>query len=111
MELLADCCSSASKADLDLLEDLCFALWDAARWEPGSRCAQLEFELLRLAAQAADRPGHLLLIQSMQRAWLGIADRVLPLLGGEALRQWACRAMDALGARTRRRSGRSCRRC
>jgi hypothetical protein len=35
----------------------------------------------------------------MQRALLGIADRVLPLMGGEALRQWACCAMDALRER------------
>jgi len=99
LELLADCCASASEAALDELGRVCFALWDAARWEPGARCAQLEFELLRMAARAADRPGHLLLIQSMQRALLGIAQRVLPLLGGESLRQWACCAMDALHGR------------
>ncbi len=99
VELLVDCCASASEAALEELASGCFALWDAARWEPGARCAQLEFELLRLAARAADRPGHLLLIQSMQRAMLGLAQRVLPLMGGEALRQWACCAMDALHER------------
>ncbi len=99
VELLADCCASASEAELDSLSHGCFALWDAARWEPGARCAQLEFELLRLAARTVDRPGHLLLIQSMQRAMLGLAERVLPLMGGEALRQWACCAMDALHER------------
>ncbi len=99
VELLADCCASASEAALEELGNGCFALWDAARWEPGARCAQREFELLRLAARVADRPGHLLLIQSMQRAFLGIAARVLPLMDGEALRQWACCAMDALRER------------
>jgi DNA-binding FadR family transcriptional regulator len=99
VELLTDCCASASEQALDQLGSDCFALWDAARWEPGARCAQLEFELLRLAARVVDRPGHLLLIQSMQRALLGMADRVLPHMGGEAMRQWACCAMDALRER------------
>jgi DNA-binding GntR family transcriptional regulator len=99
VELLADCATHASEADLKRLGDACFALWDAARWEPGERCAQLEFELLKLAARVADRPGHLLLLQSMRRAMQGIAARVLPLVDGEALRQWACCALDELGAR------------
>ncbi len=97
VELLADCATHASQAALQRLGDGCFALWDAARWEPGERCAQLEFELLKLAAQVANRPGHLLLLQSMQRAMKGIADRVLPLVDREALGQWALCAMNALG--------------
>jgi DNA-binding FadR family transcriptional regulator len=99
VELLADCATHASQAALQRLGDGCFALWDAARWEPGERCAQLEFELLKLAAQVANRPGHLLLLQSMQRAMKGIAARVLPLVDREALGQWALCAMDALGQR------------
>jgi hypothetical protein len=99
VELLADCATHASEADLKLLGDACFAVWDAAHWEPGERCAQLEFELLKLAARVTDRPGHLLLIQSLQRAMRGMAARVLPLVGGEALRQWALCAMNALWER------------
>ncbi|WP_375758927.1 FadR/GntR family transcriptional regulator [Corallococcus exercitus] len=99
VELLADCCASASERDVSLLEDACYRLSDAAHWNPGARCAQLEFELLRLAAQAASRPGHLLLIQSLQRALRGNAARLLSFMGGESLRQWALCAMHALSER------------
>ncbi|MBN8229975.1 GntR family transcriptional regulator [Corallococcus macrosporus] len=99
VELLADCCANASESEVGRLESVCYALWDAARWHPGERCAQLEFELLRLAAQVAARPGHLLLIQSLQRAFRGIAARLLPFMGGEALGQWARCAMHALSER------------
>ncbi|RKG74592.1 FadR family transcriptional regulator [Corallococcus exercitus] len=102
VELLVDCCASASDADLRLLEDTCFNLWDAARWHPGERCAQLEFELLRLAAQAVARPGHVLLIQSLQRAMRGNAARLLSFMGGESLREWAMCAMHALSDRDAR---------
>ncbi|WP_216618705.1 FadR/GntR family transcriptional regulator [Corallococcus carmarthensis] len=103
VELLADCCARASAADLRPLEDACFRLWDAARWHPGVRCAQLEFELLRLAARIAERPGHLLLIQSLQWALRGNASRLLSLMGGESLRQWTTCAMGALDTRDVRR--------
>ncbi|RYZ34140.1 MAG: FadR family transcriptional regulator, partial [Myxococcaceae bacterium] len=96
VELLAECCERASSADRALLAAACFTLWDAARWDSGERCAQLEFDLLGLAARVADRPGHLLLIQSLRRSLRGNAARLLPLMGGEALRQWACCAMQAL---------------
>ncbi|NOK32825.1 GntR family transcriptional regulator [Corallococcus exercitus] len=99
VELLADCCASASEAQMSQLEAICFTLWDAARWAPGARCAQLEFELLRLAAHAAARPGHLLLIQSLQRAMRGNAAQLQFLMGGESLRQWAVCAERALGER------------
>ncbi|WP_338078858.1 GntR family transcriptional regulator [Corallococcus exercitus] len=99
VELLVDCCASASEAQVSQLESICFSLWDAAHWEPGARCAQLEFELLRLAAHAAARPGHLLLIQSLQRAMRGNVARLWFLMGGESLRQWAVCAMHALGDR------------
>ncbi|MFP2898305.1 GntR family transcriptional regulator [Corallococcus sp. 4LFB] len=99
VELLTDCCANASASQLSQLESVCYALSDAAHWHPGERCAQLEFELLRQAAQAAARPGHLLLIQSLQRAFRGIGDRLLPFMGGEALRQWARCAMHALSER------------
>ncbi|MBN8231586.1 GntR family transcriptional regulator [Corallococcus macrosporus] len=99
VELLADCCANASESEVSRLESVCYALWDAARWHPGERCAQLEFELLRLAAQVAARPGHLLLIQSLQRAFRGIGARLLPFMGGEALAQWARGAMHALDER------------
>ncbi|RKG68467.1 GntR family transcriptional regulator [Corallococcus exercitus] len=99
VDLLADCCANASAVSLELLEGTCFQLWDAARWHPGERCAQLEFELMRQAAQAAARPGHLLLIQSLQRAFRGISARLLPFMGGEPLREWAICASHALGER------------
>ncbi|NOK12167.1 GntR family transcriptional regulator [Corallococcus exercitus] len=99
VELLVDCCVKASGSQVEQLESVCYALRDAARWHPGERCAQLEFELLRLAAQAAARPGHLLLIQSLQRAFRGIEARLLPFMGGESLHQWAMHAMHALSER------------
>ncbi|MFP2895722.1 FadR/GntR family transcriptional regulator [Corallococcus sp. 4LFB] len=99
VELLADCCAKASLIELRLLTDICFQLWDAARWHPGERCAQLEFELLRQAAQVAGRPGHLLLIQSLQRAFRGNAARLLTFMGGESLREWAICANHALDER------------
>ncbi|NOK13049.1 FadR family transcriptional regulator [Corallococcus exercitus] len=102
VELLADCCARASQSALEQLESACFRLWDAARWHPGARCAEVEFELLRLAAQVAERPGHLLLIQSLQRALRGNASRLLSFMGGESLRQWAVCAMGALGERDAR---------
>ncbi|WP_375761655.1 FadR/GntR family transcriptional regulator [Corallococcus exercitus] len=102
VDLLVDCCAKASEAVLDQLAGACFRLSDVAKWEPGARCAQLEFELLRLAAQAADRPGHLLLIQSLQRALRGNAARLLSFMGGESVRQWAWCAMHALGERDAR---------
>nr|WP_128796887.1 GntR family transcriptional regulator [Corallococcus coralloides] len=99
VELLVDCCARASELDLDRLRSTCFQLWNAARWEPGATCAQVEFELLRMAARVADRPGYVLLVQSLQRAFLGGAAELLPLLGGEALRKWACCVMEALSER------------
>jgi len=97
VEVLAACCEHASDRDLDRLQEVCFALVEAARWEPGSRQAALEFELLRLAARAADLPGQALLLQSLQRAFQGMAGRLVPLLDAESTRQWALRAFHALG--------------
>ncbi|WP_167510794.1 FadR/GntR family transcriptional regulator [Corallococcus sp. AB049A] len=102
VELLSDCCARASKRDLDQLGSICFGLWDAARWESGAYCARVEFELLRLAARVADRPGHVLLVQSLQRAFMVGAAQLLPLLGGEPLRQWVNCAKDALHDRDTR---------
>ncbi|RKI00200.1 FadR/GntR family transcriptional regulator [Corallococcus sp. AB038B] len=99
LELLADCCARASDLDLDRLGSTCFQLQDAARWESGETCALAEFELLRHAARVAARPGHVLLVQSLQRAFMGGAAQLLPLMGGEALREWAFRAMAILHER------------
>ncbi|WP_233605041.1 FadR/GntR family transcriptional regulator [Corallococcus sp. AB030] len=99
VELLADCCARASDLDLDRLGSTCYQLQDAARWESGETCAQVEFELLRHAARVAARPGHVLLVQSLQRAFLGGAAQLLPLMGGEALRECAFRAMAILNER------------
>ncbi|WP_370452564.1 FadR/GntR family transcriptional regulator [Corallococcus sp. CA054B] len=99
VDLLADCCEGGSDLDLDRLRSTCFQLQDAARWESGATCAQVEFELLRQAARVAARPGHVLLVQSLQRAFLGGAAQLLPLLGGEALREWAFHVMEILRVR------------
>ncbi|WP_434301593.1 FadR/GntR family transcriptional regulator [Corallococcus exiguus] len=99
VELLADCCARASDLDLDRLGSTCYQLQDAARWESGETCAQAEFELLRHAARVAARPGHVLLVQSLQRAFLGGAAQLLPLMGGDALREWAFRVMEILHER------------
>ncbi|RKH84755.1 GntR family transcriptional regulator [Corallococcus sp. AB045] len=99
VELLADCCARASDLDLDRLGSTCFQLQDAARWESGATCAQVEFELLRQAARVAARPGHVLLVQSLQRAFLGGAAQLLPLMGGEALREWVLRVTAILHER------------
>ncbi|GMU01170.1 hypothetical protein KH5H1_52900 [Corallococcus caeni] len=99
VDLLVDCCAKASVMDLGLLTSTCYQLSDAARWYPGERCAQLEFELLRLAARVAGHPGHLLLIQSLQRAFRGNVARLLPFMGGESLREWAICADHALDER------------
>ncbi|NNC02554.1 GntR family transcriptional regulator [Corallococcus exiguus] len=99
VELLADCCARASDLDLDRLGSTCYRLQDAARWESGETCARAEFELLRQAARVAARPGHVLLVQSLQRAFLGGAAQLLPLMGGEALREWAFRVMEILNER------------
>jgi len=100
VELLAACCEHASKRDLDQLVDACFALREAARWEPeGRRWAELEFGLLRLAAGVAERPGHFLLIQSLERSFRGMAGRVAPHLDSKATYQWAECAFHALHER------------
>src|SRR6185503_7846140 len=54
---------------------------------------------LRLAACAVDRPGHLLLIQSLERAFWAMAERVLPHLNSQAVQEWALCALYALGER------------
>jgi DNA-binding FadR family transcriptional regulator len=99
VDLLAGCAMHATEAALKLLGDACFALWDVACLELNERCVQMEFELLKLAARATERTGHLLLLQSLQRAFEGIAARVLPLMDCAALGQWAVCAMHALGER------------
>lgn len=97
IELLAACCESTSQQDLAELEEHCFALREAARWqEPPSAWARREFELLRRAALVAARPGHFLLIQSLERAFWAMAERVLPHLDCEAVQQWALCAHHAL---------------
>jgi DNA-binding FadR family transcriptional regulator len=98
VELLAACCEHASQVELDRLQEACFALRDAVRWEEDRRqWAAWEFELLRRAARAADRPGHLLLIHSLERSFCGMAGRVLPHLESAAVRRWAECALSALG--------------
>jgi len=100
VELLATCCEQASETELERLEDACFALRDAARWEEDSRrWAELEFELLRLAAHVAARPGHLLLIHSLERSFWGMAGRLLPSLNREAFLHWSVCALAALSER------------
>jgi DNA-binding FadR family transcriptional regulator len=97
VELLAACCEHASKEDLYELSGACFALREEAHWKEDRRgWVHKEFELLRMAARAADRPGHALLIQSLEKAFRGLADRVLPHLDAAAIEQWALVAFNAL---------------
>jgi DNA-binding FadR family transcriptional regulator len=97
VELLVACCERASPADLDQLSQACYALMDAARWDAGDgKWVQQEFSLLRLAACAVDRVGHVLLIQSLERTFQGMAQWMLPHLDTQAVQQWAWRAMQAL---------------
>ncbi|WP_224247975.1 FadR/GntR family transcriptional regulator [Hyalangium gracile] len=100
VELLAACCEHASQQDVELLLNASFALRDEARWqEKRIRWVEREFDLLRLAAQAADRPGHLLLLMSLEKAFRGLADALLPALQPEALQQWAQFVFNALADR------------
>src|SRR5690606_42002433 len=59
----------------------------------------MEFELLRQAAMAAKRLGHLLLIQTLEWACRGVAGRVEPYLDSAALYRWTQCAMEALGTK------------
>jgi GntR family transcriptional regulator, transcriptional repressor for pyruvate dehydrogenase complex len=99
VELLAACCERASEAELRQLEQACYALEEAARWEKQHHWPQREFELLRLAARVANRPGHVLLIQSLERSFWGMATRVLPHLESRDIHQWAKCALNALEER------------
>jgi GntR family transcriptional regulator, transcriptional repressor for pyruvate dehydrogenase complex len=100
VELLAACCEHASAEDLDELGGACFALREEAHWREDRRAwVRQEFTLLRLAARAADRPGHALLIQSLEKAFRGLADRILPHLDAGATEQWALFAFGALHER------------
>ncbi len=97
VELLSACCEQASEAELDTLQQACFSLEDASGWEQQrSRWVPLEFDLLRHAAAAAQRPGHLLLIQSLERAFRAMARRVVPCLDSQAMASWARCAREAL---------------
>ncbi|WP_224242078.1 FadR/GntR family transcriptional regulator [Hyalangium gracile] len=98
--LLAACCEHASQQDVEQLLNASFALRDEARWqEKRSRWVEREFDLLRLAAQAADRPGHLLLLMSLEKAFRGLADALLPALQPEALQHWAQCVFNSLADR------------
>ncbi|HVG62603.1 MAG TPA: GntR family transcriptional regulator [Hyalangium sp.] len=97
VELLAACCEKASEEELERVRNACFLLGDAVCWElQRPRWLALEFELLRRAAVAAQRPGHLLLIQTLEQACRGMAGRVEPYLDSPALYQWTQCAMDVL---------------
>jgi DNA-binding FadR family transcriptional regulator len=100
VELLVACCEKASEADLEQLWQALYALGDEAHWDEGERrWVRQEFALLRLAACAADRLGHALLVQSLERAFQGMAHWVLPHLDSKAVRPWALCAMNALDER------------
>jgi GntR family transcriptional repressor for pyruvate dehydrogenase complex len=96
VELLAACCAQASEEELRKLGDACFALWSTAPWEEQRLWAKREFELMRLAAFAANLPSHFLLVQSLERSFWGMAGRLLPRLDCEAIRQWSLCAFHAL---------------
>jgi GntR family transcriptional repressor for pyruvate dehydrogenase complex len=97
VELLVACCEKASPAALEELAQACFALGDTAHWDEGEgQWVRQDFALLRQAACSAERMGHVLLIQSLERAFRGMASWVLPLLDSKAVRPWALCAMNAL---------------
>ncbi|HEX8698739.1 MAG TPA: GntR family transcriptional regulator [Myxococcaceae bacterium] len=97
MELLVACGEKASPAELEGLSQATFALADAARWDTGDgRWVQQEFALLRQAACAVDKLGHVLLIQSLERAFRGMAKWVVPHLDTGAVQEWAWCAFHAL---------------
>lgn len=89
VDLLAACCEHASKEELSQLEEACFALSETVPWEQQSRWVEREFELLRLAARVANRPGHFLIVQSLERSFWRMADKLMPHLDCEAIRQWS----------------------
>jgi hypothetical protein len=78
LELLIACRQQASEAELEPLR------------------VEQEFNLLREAASVARRPGHFLLLQSLERAFRGMEEWLLPHLDGQALCQWAQCALYAL---------------
>jgi DNA-binding FadR family transcriptional regulator len=96
-ELLSACCEKASEEALERVRSACFLLADAVCWEmQRPRWLAMEFELLRQAALAAQRPGHLLLIQTLEQACRGMAGRVEPYLDSAALYLWTQCAFEAL---------------
>lgn len=100
VEVLAACCEHASQRELDPVIDACFALAEGTRWEPETRrWAELEFELLRLAACMAARPGHFLLVQSLEKSFWGMAGKLTPHLDSQATYSWAMCAFHALRER------------
>jgi hypothetical protein len=97
VDLLVACCETASPAELDQLSQACFLLEDTARWDAGDgKWVWQEFDLLKQAACTADRMGHLLLIQSLERTFKGIAKWALPHLNPKAVQSWARCATQAL---------------
>ena len=97
VELLAACCEKASEEELEKVRTACFLLRDAVCWEmQRPRWLAMEFELLRQAALAAQQPGHLLLIQTLEQACRGMAGRAEPYLDSAALYQWTQCAFEAL---------------
>ena len=97
VELLAACCEKASEEELERVRSACFLLGDAVCWElQRPRWLAMEFELLRQAALASRRPGHLLLIQTLEQSCRGMAGRVEPYLDSAALYPWTQCAWEAL---------------
>jgi len=97
VELLVACIETAGTEELEGLSQAIFALADTARWDTGDgRWVQHEFALLRQAACAVDKLGHVLLIQSLERAFRGMARWVVPHLDTHAVQAWARFAFHAL---------------
>jgi DNA-binding FadR family transcriptional regulator len=97
VELLATCCEKASEEEMERVSSACFLLGDAVCWElKRPQWLDMEFELLRQAALASQRPGHLLLIQSLEQACRGMVRRVEPYLNSAELYRWTQCALEAL---------------
>jgi DNA-binding FadR family transcriptional regulator len=100
VELLVRCCEQGSEKQRGQLETACFTLKYAAHWDDGSgRWVEQEFELLRMAALLANRPGHFLLVKSLERAFRGMSEALRPHLTPEAVDHWSQQTLYWLGER------------
>jgi DNA-binding FadR family transcriptional regulator len=106
VSLLAHACECASRSALNDVLDAVFVLRSLARWEePAHAISEAEFALLRSAAVAAERPGHVHLVHTLQRGFAGVSCLLLPDLPHAGVRAWTERVWSLLGDRASTRLG------